>query len=60
MNEQLGANVITQIYSKSLKSSSSQEMHFTEFVSSLERLALVLHYNNKMLITSFDKTEALY
>lgn len=41
-------------------SKNNNEMHYTEFVASLEKLALIYFYNNHLLITSFDKTEALY
>ncbi|EAR92518.2 hypothetical protein TTHERM_00088140 (macronuclear) [Tetrahymena thermophila SB210] len=60
-SDQFDANIAIQIYSKSLnRSISTKEMHFTEFISSLEKIALVVYYNNNLLITSFDKTEALY
>jgi hypothetical protein len=38
----------------------TSEMHFNEFVTSLEKISLVFFYDNHMLITSFDKMEALY
>ena len=35
-------------------------MYFTDFLASLEKISLLYYYNNELLITSFDKMEALY
>jgi len=42
------------------KSASSKEMHFTEFVSSLEKISYAFFLNDPKLITNYDKMEALY
>jgi hypothetical protein len=35
-------------------------MYFTDFLNCLEKISVMYFYNNDLLITSFDKMEALY
>ena len=60
MNDNIDINILRTIYSKCANKLGNKDMYFTDFLASLEKISLLYYYNNELLITSFDKMEALY